>query len=101
MVSEGLLDELNEFDRYQQECLGVRSDESCLAKFSDQMDALGIKYVVRGYVGTVGDSYFVELSLLKVNAADPWLNSTQVYFNGTEDQLMYAVRHAGRKLFGV
>ena len=72
-------------------------DTSCLAEIGG---ALGVEHLVTGSVGKLGDIHVVSLSLLSVKTATVVQRVTET-FNGPEDQLLRAVRHAGRQLVGV
>lgn len=77
----------------QKEQLGC-DDMSCLAEVGG---ALGVEKLVVGSVGKLAGSYIVSLRLITVNAARVDNRVTES-FTGPEDQLIRAVRHAGRRL---
>jgi hypothetical protein len=77
--------------------LGCSDDTSCIAEIGG---ALGVDKLVVGHVGKIKDSYVVSLRLIDPREARVDSRITES-FRGDEDQLIRAVRHAGRKLLGV
>jgi len=77
--------------------LGCSDDTSCIAEIGG---ALGVDKLVVGHVGKIKDSYVVSLRLIDPREAKVDSRITES-FRGDEDQLIRAVRHAGRKLLGV
>ncbi len=77
--------------------LGCSDDTSCIAEIGG---ALGVDKLVVGHVGKIKDSYVVSLRLIDPREARVDSRVTES-FRGDEDQLLRAVRHAGRKLLGV
>jgi hypothetical protein len=69
-------------------------DMSCLAEVGG---ALGVEKLVVGSVGKLAGSYIVSLRLITVAGARVD-NRVVESFTGPEDQLIRAVRHAGRRL---
>jgi hypothetical protein len=72
-------------------------DASCLAEIGG---ALGVEKLVVGSVGRMSGSYLISLRLISVKTTHVENRITESY-TGTEDQLIRAVRHAGRSLMGV
>jgi hypothetical protein len=72
-------------------------DASCLAEIGG---ALGVEKLVVGTVGRLADSYVISLRLVAVKAVKVD-NRISESFSGPEDQLIRAVRHAGRRLLGL
>jgi hypothetical protein len=77
--------------------LGCSDDTSCIAEIGG---ALGVDKLVVGHVGKIKNSYVVSLRLIDPREAKVDSRITEC-FRGDEDQLIRAVRHAGRKLLGV
>jgi hypothetical protein len=77
--------------------LGCSDDTSCIAEIGG---ALGVDKLVVGHVGKIKDSYVISLRLIDPREARVDSRITES-FRGDEDQLLRAVRHAGRKLLGV
>jgi|GEM_PF-596056 len=77
--------------------LGCSDDTSCIAEIGG---ALGVDKLVVGHVGKIKESYVVSLRLIDPREARVDSRITES-FRGDEDQLIRAVRHAGRKLLGV
>ena len=73
------------------------AEASCLAEIGG---ALGVERLVAGSVGKLADSYVVSLRLIAVQGSRVE-NRVMETFSGSEDQLMGAVRHAGRRLVGI
>jgi hypothetical protein len=73
------------------------AEASCLAEIGG---ALGVERLVAGSVGRLAESYVVSLRLISVSGSRVD-NRVVETFAGTEDQLMGAVRHAGRRLLGM
>ena len=77
--------------------LGCADDSSCVAEVGA---ALGVEYMVTGHVGKIGGAYVVSLSMM--SPADfKVVNRVSESFAGREEQLVGAVRHAGRELIGL
>jgi len=77
--------------------LGCADDSSCVAEVGA---ALGVEYMVTGHVGKIGGAYIVSLTM--ISPADfRVLNRVSESFAGREEQLVGAVRHAGRELIGL
>jgi len=78
--------------------LGCSEDQtSCLAELGD---ALGVRRIVIGQVGKVGDSYVVNLRLVQTEQVVVENRVTETY-RGREEVLLQAVPHAARKLLGI
>lgn len=71
-------------------------DMSCLAEIGG---ALGVENLVTGSVGKLADSHVVSLQLISVRDVRVVQRVTET-FQGPEDQLLHAVRHAARSLTG-
>ena len=80
-----------------QQLLGAGCDTSCVAEIGG---ALGVDHLVVGQVGRLAGTYVISLRLI-----DPMriLVSHRITesFRGPEEELLRAVRHAGRRLLGV
>lgn len=72
-------------------------DASCLAEIGG---ALGVEKLVAGNVGRLSGSYLITLRLISVKNTRVENRVTES-FSGTEEQLIRAVRHAGRTLMGI
>ncbi|MBI5493768.1 MAG: PEGA domain-containing protein [Deltaproteobacteria bacterium] len=72
-------------------------DASCLAEIGG---ALGVEKLVAGNIGRLAGSHIVTLRLISV-AGTRVENRVTEAFSGPEDQLIRAVRHAGRRLLGL
>ena len=72
-------------------------DMECLAEIGG---ALGVDRIVAGSVGKLSQSYVVSLRLISARASRVENLVTEAY-SGAEDQLIRAVKRAGRKLLGV
>lgn len=72
-------------------------DTSCMAEIGG---ALGVDKLVVGSAGKLANSYVITLRLIDVRNAKVDSRVTET-FRGEEDQLIRAVRHAGRRLFGI
>jgi hypothetical protein len=72
-------------------------DASCLAEIGG---ALGADKLVVGSIAKIADSYLVALRLLSVRTVKVESRISESFMGG-EDQLIRAVRHAGRRLVGV
>jgi TolB-like protein len=81
----------------QKDKLGCEGETSCLAEVGG---ALGVDKLVIGHAGKLGDSYVVSLRLIDVKAVSVDNRVTEIFY-GQEDQLIRAVRAAGRSLLGV
>jgi hypothetical protein len=77
--------------------LGCSDDTSCIAEIGG---ALGVDKLVVGHVGKIKGSYVISLRLIDPREARVDSRITES-FRGDEDQLLRAVRHAGRELLGV
>ncbi len=77
--------------------LGCTGDVECLAEIGA---ALGVDKLVVGQVGKLAERYVVSLRLLDTRQVKVE-SLAQETFAGSEEQLIGAVRHAGRKLLGV
>lgn len=77
--------------------LGCVDDVSCVAEIGG---ALGVDKLVVGHVGKLAESYVVSLRLIDARAVKVDSRVTESY-KGSEDQLIGAVRHSGRRLLGV
>ncbi len=77
--------------------LGCRDDTGCIVEIGG---ALGVDKLVVGHVGKLSESYVVSLRMIDPREAQVDSRVTELY-QGTEDQLIRAVRQAGRKLLGV
>ncbi len=73
------------------------TEMDCLAEIGG---ALGVDKLVVGTAGKLGESYLISLRLIDVNAGrvDSRVNES---LKGLEDQLIPAVRFAGRRLLGL
>jgi TolB-like protein len=77
--------------------LGCADDSSCVAEVGA---ALGVEYMITGHVGKIGGAYIVSLTM--ISPADfKVVNRVSESFVGLEEQLVGAVRHAGRELIGL
>jgi TolB-like protein len=72
-------------------------DMECLAEIGG---ALGVDRIVAGSVGKLAQSYVVSLRLISARASRVENLVTESY-SGAEDQLIRAVKRAGRKLLGL
>jgi hypothetical protein len=72
-------------------------DTSCMAEIGG---ALGVDKLIAGTVGKLADSFVTTLRLIDVRNIKVESRVTEAY-KGAEDQLIRAVRHAGRRLFGI
>jgi TolB-like protein len=81
----------------QKDQLGCDGGTACLAEIGG---ALGVDDLVVGHAGKLGDSYVVSLRLISVQTVSVENRVTET-FVGQEDQLLRAVRAAGRALLGV
>ncbi|MFH1812176.1 MAG: PEGA domain-containing protein [Pseudomonadota bacterium] len=81
----------------QKAMLASCEETSCIAEIGG---ALGVDRIVVGSVGKLADSYVISLRLINPQQATVESRVTES-FRGVEDQLIRAVRHAGRKLLGV
>ena len=81
----------------QKDRLSCSDDTACLAEVGG---ALGVDDLVVGHVGKLGESYVVSLRLIQVHSVSVDSRVTET-FQGQEDQLLRAVRAAGRALLGV
>jgi TolB-like protein len=77
--------------------LGCADDTSCVAEVGA---ALGVEYMVAGHVGKVAGTWIVSLRLIEPANFKVANRITESYV-GVEDQLVGAVRHAGRNLVGL
>jgi TolB-like protein len=77
--------------------LGCADDEECLAEIGG---ALGVEYLVVGQVGQLAGSYVVSLRLIQSTGVVVENRVTETYA-GPEEQLLAAMRHAGRRLIGI
>ncbi|MBW1809526.1 MAG: PEGA domain-containing protein [Deltaproteobacteria bacterium] len=77
--------------------LGCSDDTSCIAEIGG---ALGVDKLVVGHVGKLSESYIVSLRLIDPREAKVESRITES-FRGEPDQLIRAIRHAGRKLLGI
>jgi PEGA domain-containing protein len=81
----------------QKQLIGCSDDTSCLSEIGA---ALGVDYLVVGHVGKVSGTYVISLRLIAPDALRVENRVTES-FSGREDQLVGAVKHAGRKLVGI
>ncbi|MEW5855031.1 MAG: PEGA domain-containing protein [Myxococcota bacterium] len=72
-------------------------EASCLAEIGG---ALGVDKLIVGTVGKLSESYLVSLRLISVKTVKVESRISES-FTGSEDQLIRAIRHAGRKLLGI
>lgn len=77
--------------------LDCEDEMTCLAEIGG---ALGVEMLVVGHVGKLGESFTVSLRLIRVGESLVVSRITET-FRGAEDQLLPAVRHAGRRLLGI
>lgn len=74
-------------------------DVSCLVKIGD---ALNTDYVILGQIGKLADTYLVTLTLVDQTTRELGdSHRVSESFRGSAEQLIRAVRFAGRKLLGV
>jgi TolB-like protein len=81
----------------QKEFLGCSESASCMAEIGD---ALGVARLISGQVGKVATSYVITLRLISTERAVVE-NRVSETFQGSEEQLLPAVRHAARRLLGL
>jgi TolB-like protein len=81
----------------QKDRLTCTSETNCLAEIGG---ALGVDKLVVGHAGKLGDSYVISLRLINVRQVRVDNRVTES-FKGLEDQLLRAVRLAGRSLLGI
>ena len=77
--------------------MGEACDISCVAELGG---ALGVDKLIGGSVGKLGESYFISLRLIDPKTVQI-NNRVTESFKGTEEQLLRAINHAGRKLLGL
>ena len=77
--------------------LGCLDDSACMAEIGG---ALGVDMLLVGQAGKLGASYVVSLRLVGVREVVVASRVTET-FKGIEDQLLPAVRLAGRRLLGI
>jgi hypothetical protein len=77
--------------------LGCADDTSCVAEIGA---ALGVDYIVAGHVGKISATWIVSLRLIAPSSLEVESRVTES-FAGVEEQLVGAVRHAGRRLVGI
>ena len=80
-----------------QELLEEDCDTSCYAEIGG---ALGVDKLVVGNVGLLGDTHIVALRLIDLHKVAVE-NRVSESYAGPPDQLLRAVRHAGRRLVGL
>ncbi len=73
------------------------ANEACLAEIGG---ALGVEKLIVGHVGMLSERYVVSLRLIDVQSSVVESRVSET-FKGVEDQLMAAVRAAGRGLLGI
>jgi len=77
--------------------MGCAGDTSCLAEIGG---ALGVDKLIVGNVGKLAESYMISLRM--INPRETMVDSRVTEsFRGTQDQLIRAVRFAGRRLLGI
>jgi TolB-like protein len=81
----------------QAKMLAGCDDESCTATLGG---ALGVDHMITGDAGKVGDLYVINLQLIDVRRSAVENRVTETY-SGTEEELLRAVRKAGRDLLGL
>lgn len=72
-------------------------DSSCMAEIGG---ALGVDMLVAGQVGKVAQSYVISLRMIQPAEAKVASRISET-FSGQEEQLLPAIRHAGRRLVGI
>ena len=72
-------------------------DDSCMAQIGG---ALGVDRLIAGDAGRLGQTFIINLRLIDVRKGEIENRITET-FNGDEEQLLRAVRHAGRELLGL
>lgn len=77
--------------------LGCTEDTACLAEIGG---ALGAERLVIGSVGKLADSYVISLKLISTKRVSVENRVTESY-QGQEQELLRAVRQAGRLLLGI
>jgi hypothetical protein len=77
--------------------VGCEGETSCISEIGG---ALGVDKMVVGNVGKMAESYVVSLRLIDPREAKVESRVTEL-FQGQEDQLIRAVRLAGRRLLGI
>jgi len=81
----------------QKQLLGCSDDISCLAEIGG---ALGVDKLIVGNVGKLNDTYVISLNLIDAQKAQVDHRVVET-FVGLEDQLIQAIRMAGRQLLGI
>ncbi len=74
-------------------------DNKCLMEIGGALDT---NYLIIGQIGKLKDTFLISLTLLDQRSIEPG-DSIRVTesFRGSEDELLRAVRHAGRRLLGI
>lgn len=73
------------------------TDDGCMAEIGG---ALGVDRLITGDVGKLGNAFVISLRLLDVRRGSVENRATETY-EGDEEQLLRAVRHAARSLLGL
>ncbi len=81
----------------QKEMLGCSGDSACIAEIGG---ALGVDKLIVGSVAKLEQSFVISLKLIDSGAIKVDNRITES-FQGQKDQLIKAVRHAGRLLLGI
>jgi hypothetical protein len=77
--------------------VGCDDSVECLAEIGG---ALGVDRMIVGHVGRISGQYVISLRLIAIRGATVE-NRISETFRGPEEQLLLAIRHAGRNLLGL